>query len=886
MSNHTKIKSQFNQFIKTLKVDELTSYEIKLINLISDHFDSIASVGTAAGKRALLLNDLINQNRDKINTRLPKIEDSKNENANDIARINSIEIENFRGFASKEAFNLDKPKILVYGPNGSGKTSFCEALEYSLLGYLSEADAKRIDVKHYITNLHTGKSSQPIIKGTNSKGEIIEINANPDSYYFCLIEKNRIIDFARYSSKTQGQQENLLATLFGLDDFYSFINGFTDNISGKIPVESLKQKQLDTKTQEIAGQKQNIQSSTQKITELEKQKQTISENSKLHKMFDELDLYINGSPEIKGRITLIYEELQKPKGKIYTHSSVIELFESISNIEKILSIFEVNNTKFEQEKEKINFVELFRLVQNFEDTLSDKCPVCETPVEQAKINPYKNAKAKLNELEGIAKIQQYRDNAWSNLVSEVYNFTIDFEGRKKSADELKIEIAVNIPEQLKNFQKEKSEQESYVKDLKVFFGNIKLHKSSLLALEQKISVTNSDSNKHIETQKQLQAERSTLSAIKTQIDQLKANIKSHQEIIKTADKAIKDFDATNKTLIEEIQKERLLIDDNKKFVEAYSTLLQKLNQYKRELPLSLVSNLNDLTKEFYNFINQGDSKFELIENIVLPSNAGDRIKVAFQDNPEIELDAMHILSEGHTRCLGLSILLAKVVYDKLPFIVFDDIVNAIDHDHRGNIRELLFDNPIINKKQIIITSHSEEYIKDIENKHFTKNGFESERILYAFLKPTSKTVRKKETTKHYLNKASAHIEENSYRDCLMECRRALENLSNALWNKASKKYTFQISYKVRTPNAHPDLMGTVNSLKKELTALKVTDFDNSLKILAWLAGLETTNNQIWNYLNKGTHEESDRDDFDSKIVQEVLENLIQLETELHQKKVK
>src|SRR5690606_27343547 len=223
--------------------------------------------------------------------------------------------------------------------------------------------------------------------------------------------------------------------------------------------------------------------------------------------------------------------------------------------------------------------------------------------------------------------QQDRDNAWSSLVSEVYNFTIDFEGRKKSADELKVEIAVNIPEQLKDFQKEKSEQESYVKDLKVFFENIKLHKSSLLEFEQKITTTNAVSNKHLETQKQLQSERNNLLAIKGQIDQLKANIKSHQEIIKTADKAIKDFDATNKTLIREIQKERILIDDNKKFVEAYSALLQKLNQYKRELPLSLVSNLNDLTKDFYNFINQGDSKFELIENIVLPSNAGDKIKV-------------------------------------------------------------------------------------------------------------------------------------------------------------------------------------------------------------------------------------------------------------------
>jgi energy-coupling factor transporter ATP-binding protein EcfA2 len=883
MSEYTKIKSQFNQFIRTLKPDELNPFEIKLINLITDNFDSVASVGTAAGKRAALLNELINQHREKLKTILPKIEDNAQKKVNEIIKINSIEIENFRGFASKEIFDLSKPKILVYGPNGSGKTSFCEALEFSLLGYLSEAEAKRIDVKHYITNLHTGKSSHPIVKGANSKDEIIDITANPDSYYFCFIEKNRIIDFARYSSKTQGQQENLLATLFGLDEFYSFINGFTDNITGRIPVESQKQKELDKKNLEIEGHKQSIKTSKEKLIEFEKQKQPISEKSELSKSFEELDIYINGNQEIRGRIAIIDEELQKPKSKLFTHSSVNELFESISSIEKTLSTFEVNNTKFEEEKEKINFVELFRLVENFEETLFDKCPVCETPVEQAKVNPYENAKTKLNELEGIAKIQQERDNAWSNLVSDVYTFTNDFEARKKSADELQVEISIDIPSQLKDFQKDKSGQKSYVQDLKTFFQNIKLHKTHLLALEQKISDTNTISNKHLATQKLLQTEKANLSAIKSQIDQLKATIKSHQDIISSAEKAIKEFDAINKSLIEEVQKEKIIIDENKKFVEAYSLMLQKLNKYKRELPLSLVSNLNELTKDFYNFINQGDSNFELIENIVLPSNAGDRIKVAFQDNPTIELDAMHILSEGHTRCLGLSILLAKVVYDKLPFIVFDDIVNAIDHDHRGNIRELLFDNPVVNEKQIIITSHSEEYIKDIENKHFTKKGYESERILYAFLKPSLKTVQKKETTRHYLNKASSHLGENAYRDCLMECRRALENLSNALWNRASKKYNFQISYKVRTPNAPPDLMGIVNSLKKELTTLKVTDFDNSINILTWLAGLETRNNQIWNYLNKGTHEESDRDDFDSKIVEEVLNNLIQLETEVLRK---
>jgi hypothetical protein len=880
MPTYSKIKSQFNQFIRSLNPDELTPYEIKLINLIIKFFDSISSVGTAAGKRASLLNELINQNREKLDTSLPKIVDLINESTNEIKKIYSIEIENFRGFTSKEIFDLNKPKILVYGPNGSGKSSFCEALEFSLLGYLSEADAKRIDVNYYITNLHTGKSSHPILKGVNSKDEIINITANPDNYYFCFIEKNRIIDFARYSSKTQGQQENLLATLFGLDEFYSFINGFTENITGRIPVESQKQKELDKKTLEIEGHKQSIKNSNKKLVEFEKDKKTISENSKLNKTFDEIDLFINGNQDTKGRIALIDEELQKPQGLQYTHSSVNELLETISNIEKVLSSFEVNNTKFEQEKEKINFVELFRLVENFENTLSDKCPVCETPVEQAKINPYKNAKAKLNELEGIAKIQKERDNAWTALVLDVYNFTNDFETRKKSAYELKVEVVINVPQQLKNVQKEKSEQKSYVSDLKALFQDVKFHKTSLLDLEQKITAANAISNKHLETQKQLQSEKINLLAIKGKIDQLKANIKSHQDILSSAEKAIREFDAINKTLIEEVQKEKILIDENKKFVEAYSLILQKLNKYKRELPLSLVSNLNELTKFFYNLINHGDSKFELIENIILPSNAGDRIKISFQDNLAVELDAMHILSEGHTRCLGLSILLAKVVYDKLPFIVFDDIVNAIDHDHRGNIRELLFDNTIINEKQIIITSHSEEYIKDIENKHFTKKGYESERVLYAFLKPTSKTVQKKETTRHYLYKASSLITENAYRDCLMECRRALENLIYEFWRKVLKTYTVQVSVTIRIPGKPPDLMSVVSSLRKNVNKYNNAAFNSCVDILAWFTGLETTNNQIWNYLNKGTHEESDRDDFDSKIVEEVLNKLLLLETEV------
>jgi len=51
-----------------------------------------------------------------------------------------MKVESFRGFATSRLFELDKQCVFLYGPNGSGKTSFSEALEYGLLENIEEAD--------------------------------------------------------------------------------------------------------------------------------------------------------------------------------------------------------------------------------------------------------------------------------------------------------------------------------------------------------------------------------------------------------------------------------------------------------------------------------------------------------------------------------------------------------------------------------------------------------------------------------------------------------------------------------------------------------------------------------------------------------------------------
>ena len=294
MTMYKKTQIQFDKFIKSQKGENLTTYEIKLINLIRDNFENVANLGTAQGYRAHYINELININRSTIKDELLINDKDETVDKTPFERLHSLDVKNFRGFKTKENFSFDRLKILVYGPNGSGKTSFCEALEYALLGYLSEADSKRISNDVYITNAYTRTFTIPALKGQTKKGDIIEVIPNPDIFYFCFIEKNRIVDFARYSAKTESKQTNLLATLFGLDEFYSFIAGFTNNITGKIPIESEMQKELDKKKLEVGIDNKNIETAKEKIKGLETEKLKIVEDSKLEKTFEELNLYING----------------------------------------------------------------------------------------------------------------------------------------------------------------------------------------------------------------------------------------------------------------------------------------------------------------------------------------------------------------------------------------------------------------------------------------------------------------------------------------------------------------------------------------------------------------------------------------------------------------
>ncbi len=49
------VKLEFSKWLETINTTNLSCYEKTLIGIIIDHFDDIASCGTAAGARAKLI---------------------------------------------------------------------------------------------------------------------------------------------------------------------------------------------------------------------------------------------------------------------------------------------------------------------------------------------------------------------------------------------------------------------------------------------------------------------------------------------------------------------------------------------------------------------------------------------------------------------------------------------------------------------------------------------------------------------------------------------------------------------------------------------------------------------------------------------------------------
>jgi len=878
-------KHEFLQWIGSLKTTDLNDIDRKLLNLMVANFDVLASLSTANGKRAIKINELVQKNHTSLSTEFPNIQSDQTDSLKKFDQISNFEIGPFRGFESCELFEFGKKYIFIYGPNGSGKSSFCEGLEYALLGEIEEATSKRIRLIDYIKNAQKSEAKPPIAYSTNEMGLKVEIPQNQAFYRFAFLEKNRIDGFARITATTANAQKDRIATLFGLDAFSEFVDGFTENIEKYFILENAIESEFskaisinDTSRTRLGEIDKELGSNSKKLNGLVKAILPEDEHT-----VEDLRQYLNGSDGVSGflqDITLQKTE-QIPKA---LSVEVLDLLPPIlAKIRNNLELLDKKIMQLTALSSDVNFKDLYNAIISIgltPDSDMLHCPACKTPIEQVVCNPFKNAKGELEKLESLAELQQ----SILSIIGTISDDVLSTSGTIKSINEL-CEACEFIGKPIPDLPVIKSTSIENIKMWKpeLELGMLKFENINLTITEIKSSLSsyNAGLRAKRELKNSADVEIKKYKGFNTLLIELTAsekNLNSQQDDVKLK---IEIFEKGNKLKIKEIEDENNKITINKQYVDAYKKLIESLKRTRDQLPSKLSLGLSDKTKEYYNFINAHDPDFEQIDTLILPVAPDEKIEIKFKGESKT-YDALYILSEGHIKVLGLSILLAKAVHENMGFLIFDDIVNAIDDDHRDGIANLLMCHHDLENRQHILTCHGDMFINKLEHKLGAARS-SKEVIRYRFIPVDLISERGIKLSigdpKHYLLQAEAALNKDSRKEAASRCRQAVESLSECLWKKIGKERNINLSVKMRFPGCRPDLSSVVDSLIKELKKI-----DEEAIIYVHMKKLKVLN--CWVLLNKGTHEQDDLPEFERKDVIDLLELVKKIEVQINSIKLK
>jgi len=872
-------KRDFERFVAWLHLPSTEAQQNvrRLASLALAHFDGLAQTSRQHSQRSTFLVTHARRALAQTPDTLPDIQAVAADGAWPWKRLRHLTIGPFRGFRTPEPFDLQKRVILFYGPNGSGKTSLCEALEYALLGSVEEAETKRIDGRAYLANLHARRFEVPALQATDHQNREIAVASNPDTFRFCFIEKNRIDAFSRIAARPPAQRTELIATLFGMDKFNDFVGHFNESIDQQLVLTATKQLALTGKQNALAAEQAAVNGEAKALLNLAAEEAALALTHSVGMTYAGLKALI-GSAEAPGRLQELDGILNAmPLAAIgISRDGLFNAFEAARLAQEELSGVAA---KLDARTSQVSFKDLYTAVLALQVTHRDHCPACDTPLTDATSNPFEKAKAGLLELKELGGLQEQSKTAHGKVAT--------------ASRELRRQFGI-----LGTFMMAHREQDAPVERFLAGLASEPagewwsgIYPASLpqegasddaVTIEAILAVADraaaQDASSSVARQERQRHANERAALVDLQLSIQAQDLKSKQLVdgIAAAKGRIAAFDVNNAQLIRDVAQEARDIERDSPIKAAYDRFLALLRSYRNHLPGTLMAGLNDAAMNLYNEFNRNDLDLDKLTALHLPLTGEQKIEISFRGNPQVRVDALRILSEGHIRCLGLAILLAKGQSIQSPLIVFDDAINAIDHDHRSGIRETIFESDHFADTQLIVTCHSNEFIKDIQQHLPAQRRGDCQVFLFRHHTGNYQPrVTGNVPSRNYVVRARASKDALDNREALAACRQGLEMLSEKVWRWLASHDLGVLNLQLVGVGAEPGLRNLAEALFKRLNDTATFNHANKpLLVAAYgrILGIPAAN-LVWTYLNKGTHEEANRDDFDATLVETVVETL-------------
>lgn len=879
-------KREFERFVAWLHQPEArTPIDVRrLANLVLSQFDEVAQTSRQHSQRSIRLIGLARTTMALTHDGPPDIQAVLTDGTWPWRRLRHLTLGPFRGFRFSETFDLQKRLVLIYGPNGSGKTSLCEGLEFSLLGSVEEAETRRIDGHTYLANLHAGRFTVPVLKATNHQDREVAVIPNSDTYRFCFIEKNRIDAFSRIAARPPAQRTELIATLFGLDKFNEFVSHFNESIDQQLVLTGAKQLMLAGKRHVLAADQAIINGEPQALKGLSDEEEALALTHSPGMTYAGLKVLL-GNAETPGRLQELEAVINvvPPMDVGLTRQGLLDAFEAARMAhEEYCALVAILASRSNQ----VSFKALYTAVLALQSSEGDHCPACDTPLAgdvRVAFDPYEKAALGLAQLNELGELQEQCQ-------------TLELEVARASR-ELRRQLSV-----LSAFVAAQEEQETAVHQYLTSLAEEPVGNwwstiyparpeqdssgANVLMLEQILEAVDrgalQDAASQLSRQERQRniSERDRLNEFRLSVQA--QDLKRQQAVdgVAAAKSRIATFEAENAALIRGVAQEVIDIARDTPIKAAYDYFLAMLREYRNQLPRTLMAGLNETAMNLYNEFNRGDLDTDKLASLHLPLTGDQKVEVTFRGNPNARVDALRVLSEGHIRCLGLAILLAKSKSIQCPLIVFDDAINAIDHDHRSGIRETIFESDHFTETQLIVTCHSNEFIKDIQQHLPVQRRNDCQ--VYLFRNHDGNyhpRVSGNLLSRNYVEKARAAKNLLDDRNALASCRQGLEMLAEKTWKWLASHDIGVLSLQLTGVGAEPQLRNLCDAILKRLNETTTFTHPNKpLLVAAYgrILGIPAAN-LVWTYLNKGTHEEANRDDFDSALVESVVRTLEDLD---------
>jgi len=343
-------------------------------------------------------NELLTTNYQRIAERFKRILDARPELGwvapSGLRPLATLQVKNFRGFGAfgpedkGTSMRFSKIKNNFYAPNGGGKSSLCEVLEYATTGHIKEADRRKTKVKQYIAR-DAGKVELNLM-GTDR-------NRVPASLTWssCFIDRNRLQEFSLLGSKDTGSAErDVIATLFGLEEFQEVISRFVKpenfNLTAlRRPSQSEEVRTLEATRSELHEQRRRHRHNVSVLNDVAcahlnlRVDQQFSVRTRHARLTRLADLKLRKSERLKVAEVPFAAPMKRILGSVRIARRLL------ARKSKIDAAF-LNNVM------AVNYRAVYEALRAIENAgASEHCPACSTPLARVVDNPFDKARLDL-----------------------------------------------------------------------------------------------------------------------------------------------------------------------------------------------------------------------------------------------------------------------------------------------------------------------------------------------------------------------------------------------------------------------------------------------------------------------------------------------------------